>query len=138
MHCVLDYGNALTIMTFVKYHSLRTVRNYFLVSLAAGDTFSGIVSMLSFTAFLVPVDDPDAFSYIPGTSTVTASELTSVILSYLHILVITFDCFICIVRPLHYHLLMSPRRAKIIIAAIWIGPVLLGSVYLVQEMYVAV
>ena len=106
------------------------------MSLAAGDTFIGMVTMQNLIG--VVFSEKNKLAFTSGISVVTAIELTSVILSYLHILVITFDCFICIVRPLHYHQLMSPRRAKIIIAAIWIGSVLLGSVYLVKEMHMAV
>ena len=134
---IIMAGNILTIMAFRRFHSLRTVRNYFLVSLAAGDTFIGMVTMQNLTGVVFSEENIIALSFTSGISVITAIELMSIILSYMHILVITFDCFICIVRPLHYHQLMSPRRAKIIIAAIWIGSVLLGSVYLVKEMYMA-
>ena len=134
---VIIAGNILTILAFVKFHSLRTVRNYFILSLAVGDIFNGIVYML-ILAFVVG-QDHYWITHCPyqGSSVSPALLLVTTILSYLHIFVITFDCFICIVRPLHYHQLMSPRRATIIIAAIWIGSVLLGVVYLLKEKYMS-
>ena len=128
-------GNALTILAFIKFHSLRKVRNYFLVSLAVGDIFLGLLNLVSLVFMLNPGDyvmiqcDKQGLSILPSIS------LIVMILSYLHILVITVDCFLCIMKPLHYHQLMSSRRAKIIIGVIWIASFITGGIYLIKEWY---
>ena len=134
---IIMTGNILTIMAFKKFHSLRTVRNYFLVSVAAGDILHGIVTMHNLMYAVLPSDYVITNWADPGLSAATTSELITSILSYLHILVITFDCFICILKPLHYHQLMSPKRAKLIIVSTWIGSFLLGSVYLLKEINIS-
>ena len=129
---IIVAGNMLTIVAFIKIYSLRTVRNYFLVSLAVVDILLGIVTMLGLMFIVVPVDYWATTCNIPGLSVPTTLSLITTVLSYLHILVITMDC---ILIPLHYHQLMSPKRAKIIIAIIWIVSLVLGSIYSLKEMY---
>ena len=135
---IIMAGNVLTIVVFIKFHSLRTVRNYFLVSLAAADTFIGLVTLQNLLIVALPAYYVLTLGQTPGGSVPSALSLITIILSYLHILVITLDCFICILKPLHYHQIMSPRRTKIIIAAMWIGSILLGGVYLVKELNISV
>ena len=53
---IIVAGNMLTIVAFIKIYSLRTVRNYFLVSLAVLDILLGMVTMLGFMYVVVPVD----------------------------------------------------------------------------------
>ena len=132
---VIVAGNMLTIVAFIKIYSLRTVRNYFLASLAVVDILLGIVTMLGLMFIVVPVDYWANTCNIPGISVPSTLSLITTVLSYLHILVITMDCFICILKPLHYHQLMTPKRAKIIIAVIWIVSLVLGSIYCLKEMY---
>ena len=131
---IIVAGNILTILAFIKNHSLRKVRNYFLVSLAVGDIILGVLNLLGFTVIIMPtvyLGRKQGFSALPALSSM------SIVLSYLHILVITVDCFLCIMKPLHYHQLMSPRRAKIIIGAIWTVAVVSGSFIFINEYYVA-
>jgi hypothetical protein len=131
-------GNTLTVIAFIKFHNLRKLKNYFLVSLAVGDTFLGVINMSTFIFIVAP---SEYWRNVCGTPvffiTPTVAWITTV-LSYLHILVITTDCFLCIMKPLHYHQMMTPRRAKIVIAIIWIAPVALGSVYLINEVFIEV
>ena len=47
-------GNALIVLAFIKVHSLRKVRNYFLVSLAVGDICLGLLNMVSLVFLLNP------------------------------------------------------------------------------------
>ena len=129
-------GNTLTILAFIKFHSLRKVRNYFLVSLAVGDIFLGIQNMLPFVFLITPTEFLTTSCGNLGFSISPTLSTNAIILSYLHILVITVDCFLCIMKPLHYHQLMSPRRAKIIIGVIWTVSTLLSSVIFIKEWYV--
>ena len=134
---IILFGNTLTIVAFIKFRTLRKVRNYFLVSLAVADILHGLVNMLSLLFIVVPEDYWKVSGARHGSSIAPTLFLITVILSYLHIFMITFDCFICIIKPLHHHQLLSPGRAKAIIAAFWAGSFLAGSVYLLKEMYVA-
>jgi melanocortin 5 receptor len=133
---VILTGNLLTIVAFVKFHSLRTVRNYFLVSLAVGDIFHGMINLLIVLYMISPADELTTDCRRQGASIPAAMTLVTTILSYLHILIMTVDCFLCIMKPLHYHQLMTPRRANIIIAVIWILSILLGSLYLITEVFI--
>ena len=133
---IIVSGNMLTIVAFIKIYSLRTVRNYFMVSLAVGDILLGMATMQSLMVIVVPADYWTTTCNTTGLSVPSTLLLITTVLAYLHILVITMDCFISILKPLHYHQLMSPKRAKIIIAVIWIVSLVLGSVYSLKEMYI--
>jgi uncharacterized membrane protein (DUF485 family) len=133
---VIVIGNTLTIVAFVKFHSLRKVRNYFLVSLAVGDIFYGMDGMAYLTVLGLPVDFWANPCKNAGFSVAPAIGFIVTVLSYLHVLVITVDCFVSIIKPLHYHQLMTPSRAKIIIGLIWTLSVLFGSVYLIDGVFI--
>ena len=54
--CVLTVaGNVLVLLAFKKNKKLRTVTNYFLVSLAVSDLLIGLVSMPLYSIYIIEV-----------------------------------------------------------------------------------
>ena len=134
---IIIVGNTLTIVAFIKFHHLQNARNCFVVSLAVADIIYGLVNIASLFYLITVTDHWTATCDKRWSSiTPTLSYITKV-LSFLHILAITADCYIYITKPLHYHRLMSPRRAKVIIAVIWVVSLLTGSVLFIRELYAA-
>nr|XP_002734018.2 PREDICTED: D(2) dopamine receptor A-like [Saccoglossus kowalevskii] len=114
------FGNMLVILAVYQNHSLRTIPNYFLVSLAFADLMIGCTS--------TPL-----CALIYGIGLVTNKWACIVVcilasnplgVSLMHLLVIGIDRYIAILHPLHYHQWVTVPRVKIAIAILWTYSVL--------------
>ncbi|XP_037090809.1 probable G-protein coupled receptor No9 [Pollicipes pollicipes] len=110
-------GNVLVVMAVFVHSKLRTVTNLFIVSLACADLLVGIL-VLPFSATLEVLD-----VWLYGDiwcSVWLAVDVWMCTASILNLCAISLDRYLAITKPISYPSLMSTRRAKLLIAAVWV------------------
>ncbi|NXG45865.1 ACM5 protein, partial [Psilopogon haemacephalus] len=129
-------GNILVMISFKVNSQLKTVNNYYLLSLACADLIIGTFSMNLYTSYILighwslgslACDLWLALDYVASNASV------------MNLLVISFDRYFSITRPLTYRAKRTPRRAGIMIGLAWLisfvlwAPVILCWQYFVGE-----
>ena len=110
-------GNLLVLISFRINKQLRTVTNYFLLSLAIADITIGFFSMPIFFTFL----EQDQWPFSSFLCEVWLSvDYTMSNASVANLLLICFDRYFSITRPLTYRSRRTPKRASIMIGCGWI------------------
>ncbi len=111
-----EAGNMLTLVSVVKYRSLRKECFLFIPSLAAADALAGIaIAVHSVTFFR----DIWCTSVMHSTLT-TMAVAFPLLVSHLHILIIAVDRFIAIAFPFRYEVLVTEKRLRQAIVGVWI------------------
>ncbi|KAM6996952.1 muscarinic acetylcholine receptor M3 isoform 1-T2 [Tautogolabrus adspersus] len=117
-------GNILVVVSFKVNRQLKTVNNYFLLSLAVADLIIGVISMNLYTAYLVmgywamgswACDLWLAIDYVASNASV------------MNLLVISFDRYFSITRPLTYRAKRTTKRAGIMIGLAWFVSLILWA-----------
>ncbi|CAF2468583.1 unnamed protein product [Rotaria sp. Silwood2] len=110
-------GNLLVLISFRINKQLRTVTNYFLLSLAVADFTIGFFSMPIFFTFF----EQDRWPFGSFLCDVWLSvDYTMSNASVANLLLICFDRYFSITRPLTYRSKRTPKRASIMIGFAWV------------------
>ena len=116
-------GNGILIFVTLRNKSLRTVTNYFIVSLALSDLLMGCPVL----PLLVAAEE-GLLGHSPLTCLVVfCMAITQVLVSCLVLMSIAVERYIAIVRPLWHHTMLGTRNAIVIIAMCWIYALFVGS-----------
>ncbi|XP_011504168.1 PREDICTED: muscarinic acetylcholine receptor DM1 [Ceratosolen solmsi marchali] len=109
-------GNIMVMVSFKIDKQLQTISNYFLFSLAVADFAIGLISMPLFTVYTV-------LGYWPLGSHICDTWLALDYLasnaSVLNLLIISFDRYFSVTRPLTYRAKRTTVKAGIMIACAW-------------------
>lgn len=112
------FGNGLVVGSFIQYSRLRTITNYFVVSLAVADIIVGVISIpiwisiLSYSSAEIGVVLKIVYNVLDlfaGTS------------SILHLVVISMERFFAVVYPIR-HRNTSAKVYNVFLIAVWVIP----------------
>ncbi|XP_078261193.1 muscarinic acetylcholine receptor M3 isoform X2 [Rhinoraja longicauda] len=109
-------GNILVMVAFKVNKQLKTVNNYFLLSLAFADLIIGVISMNLYTTYIIM--DRWALGNVVCDLWL-ATDYVASNASVMNLLVISFDRYLSITRPLTYRAKRTPKRAAIMIGLAW-------------------
>lgn len=110
-------GNVMTILAVWKTETLRTITNKFVINLALADLIMSY-SLVLVTIGRMPIECTIRSSKLASLSSLLFNNL-SILMSFFSLCLIAMDRYMFIGFPLHYHRLMTSKRANIIILSSW-------------------
>lgn len=122
------FGNLLVCIAVGCNKKLRTVTNYFLVSLAAADFFVGTLAI----PFAIMTDLGLPLNNLYLCATIVYMLITLTQSSVFSLLAIAIERYVAILLPFHYQRLLKPRNARLVILLTWFLAFLLSSMPLLN------
>ena len=124
------FGNSLVCAAFYLSRDLRSVTNYFVVSLAVADLLVGFVCTPFWFVFLIKKwpsqDDPFYTLWI-------CLDIVSGTSSIMNLVAISVDRFCAITSPFNYHLKLTKRRARLCIVVLWMYSIAVASLRILRR-----
>lgn len=109
-------GNLMVMISFKMDKQLQTISNYFLFSLAVADIIIGAISMPLFTVYLIQ----QHWTLGPNLCDCWLSiDYLASNASVMNLIVISFDRYFSVTRPLTYRARRTTKKAALMIFAAW-------------------
>lgn len=125
-------GNLLVAVSFGVDCRLRTVSNYFLLSLSVADLSIGLVSMPLYTVYVLlgrwPLGQVVCDLWLSLDYTTSNASVASLLL-------ISFDRYLSLTRPLSYRVRRTSRKASVAIVIAWVVSAALWSPWILAWPY---
>ena len=118
-------GNSLVVIAVISFRRLRSVTNYFVVSLAVADITVAVLVMPY--SLIYEVVGTWQFGWI-FCFFWTSCDVTCCTSSILHLCVISLDRYWAITKPLHYGTQVKAKKAYLAIASIWLCSIAISFV----------
>ncbi|XP_067036166.1 octopamine receptor beta-1R-like [Acropora muricata] len=112
------FGNGLVIGSFIRYYRLRTITNYFVVSLAVADIIVGVISIPIWISILL-YSSAEIGEVVNTVYNVL--DLFAGTSSILHLVVISMERFFAVVYPIR-HRNTSTKVYNVFLIAVWVIP----------------
>ncbi|KAL5232937.1 hypothetical protein ACI65C_000347 [Semiaphis heraclei] len=117
------FGNLLVMVSVMRHRKLRVITNYFVVSLALADMLVAIFAM----CFNASFEMTGRWMFGRFMCDVWNSmDVYFSTVSILHLCCISVDRYYAIVQPLDYPLIMTKSRTVVMLASVWVSPVLIS------------
>ena len=114
-------GNGMVILVFLLNENIRTVTNFYVISLATADFLVGLVGIPS--AIATSLGYPEQFTACLMMNSVLLLLCTGSIFS---LVAVTIDRFWAIIHPLTYPIRMTPKTAKLVLLVSWVMATIIG------------
>ncbi|XP_025203976.1 LOW QUALITY PROTEIN: octopamine receptor beta-1R-like, partial [Melanaphis sacchari] len=117
------FGNLLVMVSVMRHRKLRVITNYFVVSLALADMLVAIFAMCFNASFEL------TGRWLFGRfmcDVWNSMDVYFSTVSILHLCCISVDRYYAIVQPLDYPLIMTKARTVVMLASVWVSPVLIS------------
>ncbi|XP_044168808.1 5-hydroxytryptamine receptor 1F-like [Acropora millepora] len=111
--------NGLVFLLFYKRQNLRKAANYLLLSLAICDFLNGSLNIILSLVVLIPVVPEHSTTYVALVCTVEVSHNFVAITAAFHILLITAEKYMALMRPLRYRVIKT-RTMLLAITGAWL------------------
>lgn len=112
-------GNILVMAAFCLCKELRTITNYFLVSLSLADLLTALLAMPIFMASRITADG----SLFPGGAVFydvwRSMDIICGTASIWNLCLVSLDRFLAVTAPLKHLVILTPARAKAVIVLVW-------------------
>lgn len=123
-------GNLLVLESFRINKKLRTITNYFLISLACADLMIGIISIPISTFYIMT----DRWLLGPIICDLWLSlDYTISNASVANLLLISFDRYFSLTRPIVYRAYRTGKKVRIAIACSWILSAILWTPFILKD-----
>ena len=121
-------GNIIVCICFCRYHDLRTICNYFIISLSVSDILVALLAMpiwliIQFSDLLMPLPLPEGLRLFWSSTDILVGTA-----SILNLVAVSFDRYLAITKPFSYSEYLTSLRAIKIIAALWVFSLTLFAV----------
>ncbi|XP_053214945.1 muscarinic acetylcholine receptor M5-like [Panonychus citri] len=126
-------GNVMVMISFKMDKQLQTISNYFLLSLSIADFLIGIISMPLFSLYTLLERWPLG-PFICDTWLAIDYLISNA--SVLNLLIISFDRYFSVTRPLTYRAKRTTKKACIMIATTWIISLLMWPPWILSWPYI--
>jgi len=122
-------GNIMVCVCFYCYRDLRTICNYFIISLSAADILVALLAMPFWLVLqLTDMDDKSKDVFSPELYLFWASvDILVGSASIMNLVAVSFDRHLAITAPFSYNESLTSFRAIVMIAALWVFSFVLGA-----------